>query len=298
VHRITAKAAKAHTWLTTLAPPLPGDEQLEQTHQVQVSAFDVESAITKVNHLVMISFIRHRLLQRLKAAREVIAQRELAAAASRQKKQCSCSCSEMQHCASCSNSSSTALPPRAQSSVKSTNSSSSKSNSTGSDNLINSVPAKRVASGISSSTEAVAGNNSVADRGRLKVRLLPVPLQKAKSVHGFYSSQHDSSTSVSGDNNSNSSVFASADGTGTMSHTNSGSTVGTRECNSHSPCSYSSRRSTAIHARHQTEGGSNGIRDQHLHNSSSSGKHSHTAKIPAMRVPKGRWRSADRCSIA
>jgi hypothetical protein len=306
VHRITAKAAKAHTWLTTLAPPLPGDEQLEQTHEVQVSAFDVESAITKVNHLVMISFIRHRLLQRLKAAREVIAQRELAAAAARQKKQCSCSSrSEMQHCAAscCGNSSTTALPPRAQSSVNSNNSSSSNtsSSSTGSDNLSNNVPAKRVSSGISTSTAVANSSSSVADRGRLQVRLLPVPLQKAKSVHGFYSSQHDSSMNASGDHNSNSSVFTSGDGTGTMSHTNSGSTVSTRECNSHSPCSYSSRRSAALHTRSSTAGGnSNGAtnQDPHSSSSSSSGKHSPTAKLPAVRVLKGRWRSADRCSIA
>jgi hypothetical protein len=252
----------------------------------------------------MISFIRHRLLQRLKAAREVIAQRELAAAAARKKKQCSCSSrSEMQQCvvSCCGNSSSSALPPRAQSSVNSNNSSSSStsSNSTGSDILSNSVPAKRVSSGISTSTAVANSSSSVADRGRLQVKLLPVPLQKAKSVHGFYSSQHDSSMNASGDNSSNSSVFTSGDGT--INHTNSGSTVSTRECNSHSPCSYSSRRSAALHTRSSTaSGNSNGATDQdpHSSSSSSSGKRSHTAKLPAVRVLKGRWRSADRCCIA
>jgi hypothetical protein len=298
--RITSKGAKAHTWLTILAPPLPGDEQLEQTHQVQVSELDVQSAITKVNHLVMISFIRHRLLQRLKAAREVIAQRELAAATLRQqRKQCNCNWSNgssngltvnssetQQRCATC-NSSNSALPPRAQTS--------SNSNSSGiSDSLSNSVPAKRVSGSSSTAAAAVA----VADRGRLNVRLLPVPLQKAKSVHGFYTSQHDSSNG--GDINSSNNIFASDGSSGSMSHANSGSTVGTRECNSCSPCSYSSRRSTAIHARSSTEGdNSTVVREQQPStNSSEFSKKSHTTKLSAVKTPKSKWRSADRCCIA
>ncbi|KAG5186738.1 kinase-like domain-containing protein [Tribonema minus] len=74
--RATAQQAHASPWLAELAPPSPGDAGLSLC-PLEVSSADVADAIVRVNHLVMISLVRQRLLAKLQLARAALRERGL-----------------------------------------------------------------------------------------------------------------------------------------------------------------------------------------------------------------------------